>query len=448
MPIDTNFYMHDSDRAALKALKAIPGFTAMLKAQMQMYDERQFQLLNMSSNLRISEKQLPKYYHMLLPICEKLGIEVPELYLELDVNPNSYTYGDTKPIIVMTTGLLETMPEHLIPTVLAHECGHIACHHILYHSMCNEILNETSGAWKGSDLLASAIPAAFSYWRRCSEYSADRAAAICDGTADKVVEMCMRLAGYDKDIGMEVSVDAFLEQAVEYKKMVKDSMWNKALEFDMCKNVLHPLNAVRAYECDKWAKTEQFQSIKAYAERGEGAIDGVLKVPVHEPAKYYIGKNVNEVTKLLQEAGFTNIQLHRVYEKGILTQENDVTGITIDGQDDFKARQWYACNAEIVVQYCKTKSEAEIAAEHPGECKVPESAKRYVGRECRQVEAELRAAGFTNVSVGVDWVAKANWNIKAGDVSGITIGGDADFKKDNWYPSDTAVRILRCEDSK
>ena len=33
---------------------------------------------------------------------------------------------------------------------------------------------------------------------RCSELSADRAAAICDGSSDKVVEMCMRFAGFDK----------------------------------------------------------------------------------------------------------------------------------------------------------------------------------------------------------------------------------------------------------
>ena len=80
--------------------------------------------------MRISEKQLPKYYHMLPPICEKLGIEVPELYLTMDGSPNAYTAGDTKPFIVMTTGLLKSLPEELIPTVLAHECGHIACHHV------------------------------------------------------------------------------------------------------------------------------------------------------------------------------------------------------------------------------------------------------------------------------------------------------------------------------
>lgn len=89
----------------------------------------------MSTNLRLDEKQIAKYYNMLPPICTKLGIDVPELFVELDVHPNTYTYGDTKPFIVITSGLFETLPDELIPTVLAHECGHIACHHTLYTTM-------------------------------------------------------------------------------------------------------------------------------------------------------------------------------------------------------------------------------------------------------------------------------------------------------------------------
>ena len=144
MAIDSSYYVHESDKAALNALKAIPGFQQLMKALMKIWNERQFRILNMSGRIRISENQLPQYYNMLPPICEKLGIEVPDLYLELNVNPNAYTYGDTTPFIVITSGLLDTMPEELIPTVLAHECGHIACHHVLYSTMGRILLNSTS----------------------------------------------------------------------------------------------------------------------------------------------------------------------------------------------------------------------------------------------------------------------------------------------------------------
>ena len=95
MSVDSSLYTHDADKAALDALKAIPGFTQVMKALMKFWNEKQFKLVNMSTNLKLGENQLKKYYDMLPPICEKLGIAVPELYMTLDVRPNAYTYGDT-----------------------------------------------------------------------------------------------------------------------------------------------------------------------------------------------------------------------------------------------------------------------------------------------------------------------------------------------------------------
>lgn len=146
MALDYKLYLHDSDKAAMAALKAIPGFSQVMKAFMKICSEQQLRLVNMSSNLRLSEKQMSKYYNMLLPICEKLGIEVSDLFVELDVRPNAYPFGDTKPFIVVTLGLFEIMPDELIATALAHECGHIACHHSLYHTMGRLILSEAAFA--------------------------------------------------------------------------------------------------------------------------------------------------------------------------------------------------------------------------------------------------------------------------------------------------------------
>ena len=259
-------YTHASDRAALKALKAIPGFHQFVKAFMNVWSERQFRIMNMSSNLRISEKQLPEYYNMLPPICEKLGIDIPDLYLELNVNPNSYTAGDTKPFIVITSGLFETIPMELIPTVLAHECGHIACHHVLYTTMGRIILNGTSSAMQRLFSLYGSIAmlplqVAFFYWMRCSELSADRAAALCDGSSEKMTDVCMRLAGYDKDIDAKANKEEFMGQAVEYREMINKSKWDKTLEFFALQGQDHPFVAVRALECKEWGESDRFMSI-------------------------------------------------------------------------------------------------------------------------------------------------------------------------------------------
>lgn len=265
MAIDSKYYVHNSDKAALKALKAIPGFHQFIKAFMKIWSERQFRVYNMSSCIRINENQLSKYYNMLPPICEKLGIDIPELYLELDVNPNSYTSGDTTPFIVITSGLIETLPDELIPTVLAHECGHIACHHVLYRTIGNILLGGTESALKSfvpyGGLAALPLEIAFFYWMRCSELSADRAAVLCDGSAEKMSEVCMRLAGYDKDINALASKEEFMKQAQEYREMINGSKWDKTLEFLILRSMSHPLMTVRALECEEWAQSEQFQKI-------------------------------------------------------------------------------------------------------------------------------------------------------------------------------------------
>jgi len=256
-----SIFVHESDRAAMKALKAIPGFTAVFKAFMNVWSERQFRIQNMSCKIKLSEEQMPKYYNMLPPICEKLGIEVPDLYLELDVVPNAYTYGDTNPFITITSGLLETLPDELIPAVLAHECGHIVCHHTLYTTMGAAILNGASflGGFLGlGKLVTLPLQIAFYYWMRCSEYSADRAAAVYCGNAEDMTEVCMRFAGWDKDVMAEASKELFMKQALEYKDMIENSKWDKTLEFFALLNATHPFTAVRAYEIDEWVKTEEF----------------------------------------------------------------------------------------------------------------------------------------------------------------------------------------------
>ncbi|MCD7892078.1 MAG: M48 family metalloprotease [Erysipelotrichaceae bacterium] len=147
--LDPDLFIHPSDKAAMTALKAIPGFSQVMKALMKIWNEQQYKIINMSTNLKVSDQQLKKYYDMLPPICETLGIDIPEIYIELNVNPNAYTYGDTHPFIVLTSGLFETLPDELIPSVLAHECGHIACHHTLYTTMGQMLLNGASAFVSG-----------------------------------------------------------------------------------------------------------------------------------------------------------------------------------------------------------------------------------------------------------------------------------------------------------
>lgn len=262
MTINPREYYHEQDRKALEALKSIPGFTPALKAFMKIMNENMMHGVNMATKIRLGPNQLPEIYHLLPPICEKLGIAEPELYLEMNPVPNAYTYGDTQVFITVTSGLLECMEEDEIKAVLAHECGHIACHHVLYHTMGNMILNG-GATFLNLGIFAVPLQLAFSHWERCSEFSCDRAAAVCMGGYDSVVEVMIRLAGGPKSITDKIDKQLYLEQAVEYQQLVGDSAWNKTLQYLALMNSSHPFTAVRASEVKKWCESERFEKIAA-----------------------------------------------------------------------------------------------------------------------------------------------------------------------------------------
>lgn len=436
MALDYKLYLHDSDKAAMAALKAIPGFSQVMKAFMKIWSEQQLRLINMSTNLRLNEKQMAKYYNMLPPICAKLGIDVPELFVELDVHPNAYTYGDTKPFIVITSGLFETLPDELIPTVLAHECGHIACHHTLYTTMGRAILNGASAFVSGlGNIALYPIQLAFAYWMRCSEFSADRAAIICDGSAEKSTEVMMRFAGYDKDIMADANVEAFMEQAHEYKNFVDNNAWNKTLEFILFQNYDHPLNAIRAYEGREWEKTERYKNILEYVSSEPSESES--KLPVEIFLKKMVGKNVTDIEAKLLEMGFTNIKTKRNTE-AIKIKEGNIISITIN---EFAEDGWYKRTDEVLIEYFEAKTDEEIALEHPGEIKIGENQKYFLGKKYEEVKNELENLGFTRFIIKEMAMSKIGWGEKEGCVAKIIINDQAQFNKDDWFATESEVTL-------
>lgn len=436
MALDYKLYLHDSDKAAMAALKAIPGFSQVMKAFMKIWSEQQLRLINMSTNLRLNEKQMAKYYNMLPPICTKLGIDVPELFVELDVHPNAYTYGDTKPFIVITSGLFETLPDELIPTVLAHECGHIACHHTLYTTMGRAILNGASAFVSGlGNIALYPIQLAFAYWMRCSEFSADRAAIICDGSAEKSTEVMMRFAGYDKDIMADANVEAFMEQALEYKNLVDNNAWNKTLEFILFQNYDHPLNAIRAYEGREWEKNERYKNILEYV--SSESSESESKLPVEIFLKKMVGKNVTDIETRLLTMGFTNIKTKRNTE-AVKIKEGNIISITINESAE---DGWYKRTDEVLIEYFEAKTDEEIALEHPGEIKIGENQKYFLGKKCEEVKNELEILGFTRFTIKEMAMSKIGWGEKEGCVAKIIINDQAQFNKDDWFATESEVTL-------
>lgn len=258
--MNPNEIIHPEDRMALEQMESIPGFTLFVKKVLSIGLETLQYGVNMASAVRLSEKQLPELYRHLPPICKKLGIAEPEFYLQMDPNPNAWTFGDTRIYLTITSGLVEMMSDEELDAIIAHECGHILCRHVLYHTIASWLATgmEAVGLL-GS--LALPIKYAMLYWYRKSELSADRVASII--TSPNTVAMTMaRIAGGPKSITSKINLEEWAKQADEYDRIQNSNTWNKTLQLAVIAGLDHPFAAVRVREILKWGESEQYRRLK------------------------------------------------------------------------------------------------------------------------------------------------------------------------------------------
>lgn len=260
MKFSARDFTHPEDQSALDALQAVPFFATCVQMFMQAVPEQFLHGLSMAQKIRLGPSQLPEIYQHLPPVCAALGIVEPELYLEMHPFPNAYTYGDTRPMLTVTSGLVEHLTPAELQTVMAHECGHIVCQHVLYRTMADMLLRFGASILQSVALLSAPLKLALLYWYRSSELSADRAAAVVMRGATPVVNVMIRLAGGSKAITDNVNIDLYTQQAEAYEKL-HESMWDKLLQGAAASGQEHPFLAVRTREIVHWCANPSFQAL-------------------------------------------------------------------------------------------------------------------------------------------------------------------------------------------
>jgi Zn-dependent protease with chaperone function len=264
--------VHPFDESAKRQLESMTGLQATVQAFMKVYSEREAHNFHLSECLRLGPNQLPEIYRLLPPICDAFGIAEPELYLAMG-DVNAYTIGHTHTSIIIFSGLLDHLGPDEIEAVLAHECGHILLQHVLYHSMAQfldaarEIGSYAPIPGISALLSLASVPvqSALTSWSHKSELSADRAAAAYLGSADAITRVMFRFAGVKVDSPYVHSVQAFADQAIEWEAL-RESRWNRVLQWMLSKQSTHPMLAVRVREIQAWTATPAFARLAAVAE--------------------------------------------------------------------------------------------------------------------------------------------------------------------------------------
>lgn len=252
--------IHPEDVKALKALKSIPTLPKVMEKVFEYgYDELAWSE-NVTTNLRLSEKQIPGIYNRLPPICQRLGIPVPELYLQMSNIANSWTSGHKKPYIVITLGLIRRVKGEELDAVLAHECGHILCQHVLYQTLANAIFtfgDTIADSFVGviGNVAMKPIRQALLVWSRASELTADRVACIFV-SAQTLSRALARISMIPKNIVDTMDFDSWARQGRDYEALKDGTVWNKIVHWMADIDADHPYTPVRVYEAMKWEKTD------------------------------------------------------------------------------------------------------------------------------------------------------------------------------------------------
>ncbi|MCI0336603.1 MAG: M48 family metallopeptidase [Acidobacteria bacterium] len=253
--LDAADFQHPWDATATDALKSVPGLDLVISKIMEYGLERIFYLNNTASNVRVTPLQFSRLHRSLGWGCKILGIEEPELYIAVDPVPNAYTYGHTRPFIVLTSGLVDMLDDEERFFVIGHELGHIKAGHVLYTVIARniaEIIALIGQATLGiGAIIGQSLVVALLDWYRTAELTADRAGLLCVQDLDPCIRTFMKLAGGASKLYAEMDRTEFLKQIRAYDNADYSTL-NKAYKILLTAYRTHPFPILRAKELDEW----------------------------------------------------------------------------------------------------------------------------------------------------------------------------------------------------
>ena len=254
-------FRHPLDLQATQAMKQLLGLDVLLRNVLGSVAEQFFYLENIASSILVSDQQLPDLHNLLLEACKILDLEPPQLYVRQNPAPNAYTFAmrGKQPFIVIHTSLIELLTPEEIQAVIAHELGHLKCEHSVYLTLANLVVL-AGQLVPGGSLLTQSLQAQLMEWVRCAEFTCDRAALLVAQNPRVVASVLMKLSGGSPTLAPQLNLDAFLAQARSYEDMSTSDL-GKMLRQLQTAQLSHPVPVLRAREVDRWATTQEYQSL-------------------------------------------------------------------------------------------------------------------------------------------------------------------------------------------
>src|SRR5216683_3311253 len=296
---------HPADRAALQALRAVPGFDEVVKKVVGLLGERGIRLLFQANAVRVGPTQFPRVNALYTDVLTTMDWSVrPELFVSQTPFVNAGAYGVERPFIVINSGTLKLLDDDEMRTLLGHELGHIMSGHALYHTILVIIVFVSANMLPFlAGLFLAPIRFALMEWFRKSELSSDRAGLIASQDPNASMRMFLKMAG-GGDM-KQMDLNTFLAQAKEYEE--SGGAVDRIFKILNTLPQSHPFNTLRAAELERWIEAGHYDRILRgeYPKRGPEAEQRPIDKDIDEARDHYMKEAkavVNDVVDTAKRA--------------------------------------------------------------------------------------------------------------------------------------------------
>ena len=266
--ISSRAWEHSADRAALAALRKVPGFDQVLRALFGIFGEKPVRLAFQANAVRVGPNQFPRVWELYCDVCHTM--DAPERYpllVSQDPVVNAGAYGMKHPFIIVNSGTLTLLDDRQTAYVLGHEVGHVMSDHVLYRTMTQLLIALAGLGFPIVGLAARAVLVALLEWSRKSELSSDRAGLLAVQDPDVVMTAMLKMAGGGSND--EMSLPDFVRQAEEYRET--GDMADQVFKVLNLLGQTHPFWVLRLSELRGWIEQGEYDRILRgdYQRRGD-----------------------------------------------------------------------------------------------------------------------------------------------------------------------------------
>lgn len=266
--IDSKSWEHPADRAALNALRMLPGFDEILKKVFGFFGEKPIRLAFQASSVRVSPTQFPRIHRLHERAAATLDVrrDVP-VFISQTPLVNAGAYGMDQPFIIVNSGMVSLLDDDELQFVLAHELGHVVSGHVLYITMMVILVQLADRGYPIVGLAARAVLVALLEWYRKAELSCDRAGALAVQDAEVGMRTMLKLAG--GGTGADANLPEFIQQAEEYRR--GGDLADHVFKVLNLLGADHPFPVLRVAELRDWFESGAYERILGgeYIRRGE-----------------------------------------------------------------------------------------------------------------------------------------------------------------------------------